>query len=285
VWGVFLFYAGYIVIFVVQVTRPLRTTVCCITPADVGAAYEDVALTAHDGVTLHGWYIPSQNGAAVILLHGYGAHRAEMVTRAGMLAKHGYGVLLYDQRGSGESGGEFRSYGWADVEDVPAALAFLFQRDEVDPERLGILGFSAGGQVALRAAAASEQIRAVVAEEPGFSTLEDLPRMTTLGDRWITFTYRFVLKGVEWRTGVRDPSGVVEGLPHISPRPILFLAAGPREEAGYWLVRHIYEQAGEPKEWWHVPEAAHGQIPHLRGNEYEERVVEFFDLALLQEGN
>ncbi len=282
-WGVLLLYVGYLGVWVYANAHPARTPVCCVTPADLGLSYEVVALTTGDGVTLFGWYVPSQNQAAVILLHGYGANRVEMVGRAGLLAQHGYGVLLYDQRASGESEGEFRSFGWADVADVPAALAFFVGRDEVDPERVGVLGFSQGGQIGLRAAAETDRLRAVVTEEPGFSTLEDLPRMTTLGDRWIGLNYALGFKGLEWWTGVRNPSGVVESLPDVAPRPVLFIAAGPREEPGYWLVRHFYDQASEPKAWWHVPEAEHGQIPQVRGGEYEEMIVNFFDQALLGE--
>jgi len=50
-------------------------------------------------------------------------------------------------------------------------------------------------------------------------------------------------------------------------------------------VRHIYDQAGEPKGWWHVPEAEHGQISHVRGEEYEEKIVSFFDQSLLGEND
>jgi pimeloyl-ACP methyl ester carboxylesterase len=285
VWGVSLLYAGYLGIWVYATAHPARTPVCCIAPADLGLAYEDVALTAVDGVTLFGWCIPSHNKAAVILLHGYGANRAEMVGRAGLLADHGYGVLLYDQRASGESEGEFRSFGWADVDDVPVALEFLVGREGVDPERVGALGFSQGGQIALRAAAESDRFRAVVAEEPGFSTLEDLPHMTTFKDRWIAFNYRLGFKGLEWWTGVQNPSGVVEGLSRIAPRSVLLIATGPDEDPGYWLVRHFYDKASEPKTWWHVPEAGHGQVPLVRGEEYRERIVSFFDKALLQESD
>jgi fermentation-respiration switch protein FrsA (DUF1100 family) len=284
VWGVLLLYIGYIGIWVYATARPARASVCCITPADLGFDYESVALTTTDGLTLFGWYIPSQNGAAVILLHGYGANRAEMVKRAGILAEHGYGALLYDQRASGESEGEFRSFGWTDAADVPAALEFLDGRDDIDPERVGVLGFSQGGQIALRAAA-SDHVRAVVAEEPGFSTLQDLPRLTGLGERWIVFNYRLGFIGLEWYTGVHDPSGVVEGLADIAPRPVLWIATGARDEPGYWLVRHFYDEASEPKEWWHVAEAGHGRIPDVRSEEYEERIVGFFDAALLLESN
>jgi hypothetical protein len=84
---------------------------------------------------------------------------------------------------------------------------------------------------------------------------------------------------------MRDPSGVVEGLPSIAPRPLLLIATGPTEDPGFWLVRHFYSQASERKEWWHVPEARHEQIPRTRDEEYEERIVSFFDRALLQQSD
>lgn len=109
--------------------------------------------------------------------------------------------------------------------------------------------------------------------------------MTKFIDRWMALNYRLAFKGLEWWTGVRDPSGVVEGLPSIAPRPLLLIATGPSEDPGFWLVRHFYSKASEPKEWWHVPEAGHGQVPRIRGEEYEERIVSFFDKALLQESD
>ncbi|MGD2145362.1 MAG: alpha/beta fold hydrolase [Anaerolineae bacterium] len=284
VWAVVLLYLGYVGIWVRWAARPARHGLCCITPADLGWGYEEVTLKAADSVTLFGWYIPSQNGAAVILLHGYGANRVQMAKRAGLLAAHGYGALLYDQRASGESEGETRSFGWADVEDVPAVLEFLVEREEVDPERVGALGFSLGGQIALRAAAELDGLRAVVAEEPGFSTPEDLPWVTTPEERWVALTYRLGFKGLELWTGVRNPSGVVESLPGIAPRPVLFIAAGAAQDPGHQSVRYFYDMASEPKEWWYVPEAGHGEVPDVRGKEYEERIVGFFESTLLREG-
>jgi fermentation-respiration switch protein FrsA (DUF1100 family) len=283
VWAVVLLFVGYLGMWVRWAARPARGELCCVTPADLGRDYEEVALTTADGLTLFGWYIPSQNGAAVILLHGYGANRVQMVERAGRLAGHGYGVLLYDQRASGQSEGETRSFGWADVDDVPAALEFLVGREEVDGDRVGVLGFSLGGQIALRAAAELEGLRAVVAEEPGFSTPEDLPWVKSPDERWVALAYRLGFKGLEWWTGVRNPSGVVESLPRITPRPVLFIAAGPSEDSGHRTVRYFYESAGEPKEWWHLPEAGHGGVPQLRPEAYEERIVSFFNQALLGE--
>jgi fermentation-respiration switch protein FrsA (DUF1100 family) len=274
--------AGYIGLIIYWLTEPVQRPVCCTTPADLGLEYEAITLTTTDGLRLAGWYIPSQNRAAVILLHGYGNNRLEMLPRAEILARHGYGVLLYDERASGESEGEYRSFGWADVADVPQALAFLQGRAEVDPDRIGILGFSIGGQIALQAAAQNAQIRAVVAEEPGFARLRDLPPLPSLRDKWLAFNYSLTFLGIQWRTGVQPPAGIVADLDRIPPRPVFFIATGPTKEASYWLVRHYYDLAGEPKLWWHVPEAEHGYIPSLRPEEYETRIVAFFDEALLK---
>ena len=52
------------------------------TPRDDGFAYEDLTLKTVDGFDLKGWYLPTHNGAAIILLHGYGGNRLEMLNRA-----------------------------------------------------------------------------------------------------------------------------------------------------------------------------------------------------------
>ena len=279
--GLVMLYAGYVGIWVYATTKPARVTPCCITPADLGFDYKEVTFPGADEVILSGWYIPSRNRAAVILLHGYGGNRLEMIHRAATLANRGYGVLLYDQRASGTSEGEFRSFGWYDVYDVPAAMTVVQSQDSIEPGCIGLLGFSQGGQIALRAAAEMPQIKAIVAEEPGFATLQDLPPLTSLEEHWIVFNYQLGFKGLEWRTGVSAPSGVVEALARIAPRPTLLIAAGPQEEMGYRLPVRYYRLASEPKALWHVPEARHGQIPEMQPKEYEDRIVTFFDETLL----
>src|SRR3972149_4968729 len=120
--GLVFAFVGYVVLSVEMRVPPARTSICCATPADFGFAYEAVTLQTTDGLTLRGWYIPSRNRAAVIMLHGYGGNRTEMLNRAIVLARHGYGALLYDERASGESDGTQRTFGWQDAADVPLAV-------------------------------------------------------------------------------------------------------------------------------------------------------------------
>ena len=61
--------------------------------------------TAADGVELEGWYRPSRNGASVLVMSGGGSNRMGTLRHAKMLERHGYGVLVYDPRGSGNSEG------------------------------------------------------------------------------------------------------------------------------------------------------------------------------------
>ena len=108
--------------------------------APPSGAYEPVTFEAGDGLDLAGWYRPSRNGAAVLLVHGGGSDRMGSLAHAKVLARHGYGVLFYDSRGRGESEGSPNGYGWDWQEDVEGALGFLAQRPDVEPGQIGALG-------------------------------------------------------------------------------------------------------------------------------------------------
>ncbi len=278
--GLLVFCGGCEIMYVESMTVPLPSTPCCLTPADLGLSYENVTISSVDNVQLSGWYIPSQNRAAVILLHGYGSNRAMMLPTAQALARHGYGVLLYDLRAHGQSSGAWRTMGWLDLNDIPAALAFLQHRQDVNPERIGIHGFSVGGQIAIRAGAQYNAIKAVIAEEPGFVKIEDAPApkpdLIELGAYAMNWVDE---RGIELRTGVPAPTGIADLIGKIAPRPIFIMGSGG--SLSDRLAAHFYDLAGNPKTLWQVPETYHGGIPQARPQEYESKIVSFFDQALL----
>ena len=84
-----------------------------------------------------------------------------------MLARHGYGVLLVDMRGYDGSEGDPNAFGWGATNDIDAAVAWLRRRADVDPGRIGGIGFSVGGEQMLEAAAGNARLRAVVSEGAG----------------------------------------------------------------------------------------------------------------------
>ena len=161
-------------IVLLQVGYPLTvayvgTHVALPAPSVAGPDYEDVEIVTSDGVVLRGWYLPSRNLAAVITYPG----RERAQRYAEFLARHGYGVLLLDRRGQGGSTGDPNSYGWEGLHDIAAAIAFLEGRPDVDPDRIGGMGFSVGGEVLLETAARTPGLRAVVAEGAGFRSIRE----------------------------------------------------------------------------------------------------------------
>src|SRR5436190_7377941 len=132
----------------------------------LGTAHEDVSLHTSDGLRLEGWYVPSRNRAAVIVFPG----RKGSVTRARLLARHGYGVLLFDRRGEGRSQGDPDSFGWDFDKDIRAGIQFLQHRREVDADRIGGIGLSVGGEMMLETASQTTDLAAVIAEGAGART-------------------------------------------------------------------------------------------------------------------
>ena len=270
-------YAG---VMTIAHTRPARASICCSTPSDWGFVYDNVTISTSDGLKLSGWYLPSKNGAAVILLHGYGASRQHMSAHAIMLASQGFGVLMYDLRGHGESEGEIASYGWMDIYDVEGAIEYLLSRPDVDPQRIGIFGFSVGGQAALGAATRYRTLNAVAADGPGFFTTADIPPTNFFKDliRWPTD--QIFMSMMEWRTGVSHPLSLSTAIATIAPRPLLLISAGMGAESQQ--VDYYYALAGKPKQLWNIPEAWHGGGVLMRSNEYGSTLAGFFNESLNQ---
>jgi hypothetical protein len=119
------------------------------TPADRGLAYDDVTFTTFDGARLSAWYVPSRNGAAVVLRHGATSTRSATLEQAVVLARYGYGVLATDARGHGRSGGTAMDLGWYGDEDVAAAVGCVAGRADVDADRIAVVGLSMGGEEAI----------------------------------------------------------------------------------------------------------------------------------------
>jgi uncharacterized protein len=259
--------------------RSSHHSICCSTPADFGLEYSSAQFSTSDGLVLKGWYIPSRNGSTIILLHGYGANRLAMLAHAQMLARNDYGVLLYDQRASGESEGRVRSWGWADIEDVNAAVAYVQQQHDVHPDRIGILGCSIGGQIAIQAGARQPELSVVIADAPTYSSAADLILPDPPKDRILWPVYPLLLQFIEWRSGVPAPEPLLEAVEQIAPRPLMIISTGLGMEMHQ--AQHYYERAGQPKVWWNIPDSQHCSGQESHPQQYEQTIVQFFDEAFL----
>lgn len=252
-------------------------------PQDLPFEVREVKFKGGDGFMMAGWQVPSENGATIILLHGYGGNRTAMLWHAKHLVNARYGVLLYDERASGESEGMRRSYGWEDPRDVAGAIHFIETESGNGSERIGIIGCSIGGQIALQSAAAYPEILAVWADGPSTVTAEDIPApknpimaLLIVGNYSLDWLYATQLD-------MQVPAPMIEQIGNIAPRPIMIVAGGQSQplfgSEAERLIPHYTEAAGLNAQSWVVPEAFHCDGPAKRPDEYAQRMVEFFDSA------
>ena len=128
------------------------------TPAEFGLPAHSVTLTTTDGVRLAAWYLHGTNGAGVVVVHGAGSTRSSVLEQSAALVEEGYGVLLIDARGHGDSHGTAMDFGWYGDLDIAAGTEFLASLPEIDPGRIGVVGFSMGAEEAIGAAANDPRI-------------------------------------------------------------------------------------------------------------------------------
>ena len=107
-----------------------------------------------------GWYSPSRNRAAIVLVHGTAGDRSSLLAETRMLAQAGFGVLALDLPGQGASDGK-TLWGVPERHAIMAAVDWLSGRDEVDPRRIGGFGLSMGAYVLTQAAVLDKKLRAV----------------------------------------------------------------------------------------------------------------------------
>jgi dienelactone hydrolase len=244
---------------------------------DFGPTAEAVTLTTSDGVELAASYIPSRNRAAVIAFPGRSGPQAQ----ARMLVRHGYGVLLFDQRGDGQSEGDPNALGWDGEKDVMAAIAYLKRRADVGPRRIGGIGLSVGGEILLQTAAHTRDLRAVVSEGAGSRSVgEEVERSGA--DKWLgdAEIAAVLSAGMTVFSNRLPPPHLNDLVPKIAPRSIflIYTTHGVDTED---LNPEYFRAAHEPKTIWKIPEASHTGGIEARPREYERRVVGFFDHALL----
>ena len=242
----------------------------------VGIPHEEVRIAMRDGRKLSAWYVPSRNGAAVLLSHGSGGSRGRIPAHVRMLARHGYGVLALDNPGNGESDGHSNGLGDNAQPAIAAGLDYLARRPDVDPQRIAGFGLSLGGEVLLDAASHDRRLAAVVSD--GATRPMDGDKANPKGAvegalGWLT------MRSVRVISGMKTSPSLLPMMPKIAPRPVLLVAGGgfPDEIPASRLYR---EAGGSTVQLWELPDTGHTAGLRKHPAAYERRTVGFLDRAL-----
>jgi pimeloyl-ACP methyl ester carboxylesterase len=235
--------------------------------------YQEVELIAADGVKLAAWYTPPQNGAVILVAHGYNDNRPENVYV--LLAQHGYGVLAWDFRAHGASGGNISTLGYFEQLDVEAALDYALAQEGV--KHVGAWGGSMGAATIILTASKRTEIEAVVADS-AFPTLEDVLKVNIPFE----FLMPFAMAAGGYHSGAEiDQVRPVDEIGKISPRAVFIIDGWDGAAIVMNSPYRLFDAAREPKQIW-----VEDGVPHLgmlenNPRKYKNRLFVFFDGWLL----
>jgi alpha-beta hydrolase superfamily lysophospholipase len=232
------------------------------------------------GHSIAGWWVDKGEGSPVILLlHTVRADRSTMVSRAQLLMKHGFSVLLIDLQGHGETPGEAITLGYRESADVVAAREWI--KRTAPGRTIGVVGCSLGGASVLLAPQPSG-FDAVVLEAV-------YPRIS-----------RAVENRIRIRLGFLAPVLTPLLLMQLEPRlhiaasdlepirsmgrlgaPVLIIAGSKDERTTLGESRELFDAASQPKSLWVVEGARHQDLLAYDGRGYEAHVVGFLRATLV----
>jgi len=273
------------------------------TPESVGLEYRDVSFTSRGGdARLSGWIIPPESGSDspqttargtswVIMVHGDNTNRSDpktgMLGIARALNRRGFGILMFDLRGRGDSPAAMSSSGYFERLDLQGASDYLVSKG-ADRSRVGVLGFALGGAVALMAGSNPNNFGAVVSDS-SFADLSLVLRNEMTGiKRPLTLWFagmEFMAKSI-YGIDIKDVSPA-RSIAR-SDTPVLVIhgeddAVVPVEHArllGRAIGASFDEIEGGKETVWIVPGAGHTGSFRTQPKQYIERLVKFYEAHL-----
>ena len=306
VWALFGLLAGLLLAEVLIQVRAVRVVTTLIEnsppfriqslPPDPDA--ERFEVKTPDGLNLRGSIYRQQENAPrglIVFCHEFGSNHWSAMLYSAALWKAGFNVLSFDFRNLGESDHQagYVPLHWMtnfEVTDLHAVLDYVQQRPDLNTLPVGLFGISRGGSTALYVASVRPEVKCV-ATEGAFDTqlmlLAHARRWISLivGERlvelipWWHVRFTLVLaRGLSQLRRRCRYANLKNVLPLLKNRP-LFMIAGKRDTYVVPEVpKEICRLAGQPEAVWVVPGAKHNLARLVAAEEYDRRLVKFFEV-------
>lgn len=204
---------------------------------------QPVQVAATDGLMLKGDYYtlqanldPESGASAILVLHGLNGNRQDEIALVQPLLQDGYQVLLVDQRGFGETGGQVD---WeAAVGDVRTWLNWLKHQPNVRPNGLAIIGDGIGSNVALIACNSDPDCATTVALSPSLvdcDTRNCQSEVTALGQPAVDFFVRASKEAIAQAAEHHSLLLIGSQLDSAAKSSIRQIVSLSQNEVGLWL--------------------------------------------------
>ncbi len=251
-----------------------RRYITDIKPSDMGLKYEEITLKTSDNIKLKAWFIPNNKTKnAIIICHGYPFDKGNVLGFATFLSNN-YNLLFFDFRAMGQSEGKYTTVGYKEVEDLKAAVKYLKNKNI---KNIGALGFSLGAATIIMTN--SKDIKAIVADSP-YASLDLM--INSLYRQFFFLKYPFTSL-----TKLLAKLILKIDATKISPEKAIKQITAPillihGEKDSQIPVENSYRlhKANPKTELWIIEEADHGEAHYLRKEEYEKKVLDFFNKHL-----
>lgn len=252
-------------------------------PDQLHLPFENIIFKNVDGITLKGWFIPAEEESSktIVFMHGWGMNKGNILCNTYFLRKK-YNLFYFDFRGSGESGAGLASVGYLETRDASAAIKKLIQTRPEKCKEIGLYGLSMGAAVAIYEGARNAAVKCVVAEASYYSYEKVVARWARVHKHVPYFPLvALALYFAKRRLGI-DPEDFSpkHNIEKLAGKPVFIINGADDNLSPRHDARKLYHAAKEPKQIWIIPNATHTESALVAGQQYKNRLSEFFDKYL-----
>ena len=261
-------------------------------PADLGGV-ESLDTRAHriaiplaDGDHVEAWHLPGAGRGALLLLHGFGRTHQRMWRYGAFLHRAGYDILTFDFRSSRRRDRKPTTLGHHELFDAQGALDWLRALPSLDGQRIGLLGESLGGSIALLLAARNPDIAAVAVDGAFAHATQALEDSC---ERWAGLPGRPTAAFLRWvgrRLTGHDPGGVdvAAAAATLADRPVMVIHSSEDDRLSPAHATALWHAAGGRGPLWLIHGAGHNEGWRRQRGLYEELLLAFLERPLRGEG-
>jgi len=220
-------------------------------PEDYGVIVEDSFFKTDDGLTLHGWFVPSrENKITLLWFHGNAGNLSHRLENIKFLHRLNINVFIFDYRGYGKSEGGLPSEKTIYI-DSRAAYRYLIEEKKILKENLFFFGMSLGGPLAI------EMVKqfgcaGLIIESSFTSAKEMAGRMFP----FLPIKY-FIKTKFDAHEKIKEVTC-----------PKLFIHGNRDTVVPFVLGQKLFDAAPEPKEFYEIDGAGHNDTYIIGGDRY-----------------